>query len=277
LTDAQMSATLVALTDLPETQVTEAAGDFALLSQLDFSHPLFAAFADPRFSDFSHIHFWKHRRVAFPATANIRVLAKFDDGAPALAQIPVGQGNLLVLASGWNPADSQFAVSSKFPPFMEMLLDWSSSATAARFQFLTGDAIPAPAATGGNVQWRKPDGTLKTLAAGQAFTETELPGIFTASLGGKEQRFAVNLPLDESRTAPMSPDELTRLGVPLQTTAELPAATAAERQRHLQQAELENRQKLWRWLIIGVLALTLGEIILGGWLARREIKTEVAI
>ena len=56
----------------------------------------------------------------------------------------------------------------------------------------------------------------------------------------------------------------------MQTPAEFPvAARTPERQRHLQQAELENRQKLWRWLIVGVLTVTLGEIILSGWLARR--------
>jgi hypothetical protein len=38
---------------------------------------------------------------------------------------------------------------------------------------------------------------------------------------------------------------------------------------------LENRQKLWRWLIAGVLAVMFGELILSGWLARREKITEV--
>jgi len=283
LTDVQMGPTLAALAGLPEIQVTEAAGNFFLLGEIDFSHPIFAPFADPRFSDFAHIHFWKHRRLEIPATANARVLAKFDDGSPALAQIPVGNGNLLVLASGWNPADSQFAVSSKFPPLMQTLLDWSGSAAPARSQFLTGDAIPSPRSAGeppallaGNVQWQKPEGKKETLAAGTPFTETDLPGIYVATFGGKERRFAVNLSLDESRTAPLSPDELARLGVPMQTATEMPIARTQERQRHLQQAELENRQKLWRWLIVGVLAVTFGEIILGGWLARRVKTTEVS-
>jgi hypothetical protein len=291
LTDVQMGPTFAALAGLPEIQVTEAAGNFALLGEIDFTHPIFAPFADPRFSDFAHIHFWKHRRLEIPATASARVLAKFDDGSPALAQFTVGKGNLLVLASGWNPVDSQFAVSSKFPPLMQMLLDWSGSAAPARSQFLTGDAIPSPAfgartalsassgvsdradmAVRAPVQWQKPDGKIEPLAAGVAFTETDLPGIYVATFGGKERRYAVNLSLDESRTAPISPDELARLGVPLQTTAEIPVARIQERQRHLEQAELENRQKLWRWLIVGVLAVTFSEIILGGWLARR-VKT----
>ncbi|HEX5398610.1 MAG TPA: BatA domain-containing protein [Verrucomicrobiae bacterium] len=278
LSNAQMGPTLAALTGWPDIQITEAGGNYALLGQIDFTHPLFAPFADPRYSDFSQIHFWKHRRVEFPAGANVRVLAKFDDGLPALVQIPIGQGNLLVLASGWNPADSQFAVSSKFPPFMQTLLDWSGAAAPARFQFLTGDTIPSPASSDSEVQWQKPDGKTETLAAGKPFNATDTPGIYTARFGGKEREFAVNLPLDESRTAPMSPDELGRLGVPLETPGEFPVAQsqAVERQRHLQQAELENRQKLWRWVIVGVLAVMLGEIVLSGQLARRAKPVEVS-
>jgi hypothetical protein len=281
LAGAPMAPSLVALSGQPEIQIAEAAGDYALLGEIDFAHPLFAPFNDPRFSDFSHIHFWKHRRVDFPATAGVRVLAKFDDGSPALAQVPVGRGNLLVLASGWNPADSQFAVSSKFPPFMQTLLDWSGAAGPARFQFYTGDAIPSPGSTGSlpalpDIQWQKPDGKSETLAADKPFTGTDLPGIYTAAFGGKQRRFAVNLPLDESRTAPLSPDELSRLGVPLQTQAEFAVARAPERARQLQQAELENRQKLWRWLILAVLAVTLGEIVLSGRLARRGSGTGVS-
>src|SRR6185369_972006 len=101
-------------------------------------------------------------------------------------------------------------------------------------------------------------------------------GVYTATFRGRQYHYAVNLPLDESRTAALAPDELARLGVPLQTTVQLSAAQTQARERHLQQTELENRQKLWRWLIAGALAVTLGEILLGGRLARRVATMEVA-
>jgi hypothetical protein len=275
LTGVRMSVTLATLAGVPELPVTEANGDYALLGSIDFTHPLFAPFADPRFSDFSQIHFWRHRLWEIPPSVNARVLAKFDDGSPALAQIPVGQGNLLVLASGWNPADSQLAVSSKFLPLMQILLEWSIGHSATRAQFRTGDAIPSPTLSGDTVQWRKPDRTTETLAAGAPFTDTDQPGIYAAVVGNREHRFAVNLPLDESRTAPRSPDELAQLGVPLETVAQFASAPAEQRRRQFQQAELENRQKLWRWLILGALGVTLAEILLSGWLARRVKTVEV--
>jgi hypothetical protein len=289
LTDTQMAPTLSALAGVPGMQITEAAGDYALLGEIDFSHPIFAPFAEPRFSDFTHIHFWKHRRWEIPAGAPAHVLAKFDDGSPALAQSTIGKGNLLVLASGWNPLDSQLALSSKFPPLLQRMLDWSGAASPMRFQFLTGDTIPGSAgvspagdklAAGTAAltdEWQKPDGKKLSLNAGAPFTDTDLPGIYTATFAGRQHRYAVNLPLDESRTAPLAPDELARLGVPLQIASETSIAQVQAQQRHLQESELENRQKLWRWLLGGVLAVTLVEITWSGRLARRiETKEVVA-
>jgi hypothetical protein len=74
----------------------------------------------------------------------------------------------------------------------------------------------------------------------------------------------------------LSPDDFARLGVPLSTTIELSAAKTPGVQRHLLQAELESRQKLWRWLIVGLLAVALVEVVLGGWLAGRVKTLEVS-
>ena len=85
----------------------------------------------------------------------------------------------------------------------------------------------------------------------------------------------MNLPPDESRTAPLSPDDLARLGVPLQGTLAAPVVKSPESRRRFQEEELEIRQKLWRWFIVGILAVALVEIVLGGWLARRVKTLEV--
>jgi hypothetical protein len=272
LAGEQSAPVLAGLLGLSEVQITDAVGDYALLGQIDFKHPIFAPFDDPRYSDFTPIHFWKHRRWEIPATVNANVLAKFDDGSPALTQVAVGKGNLLVLASGWAPGDSQLAVSSKFPPLMETMLDWSGSGAPPRFQFRTGDAIPSPHFPGDSVQWKKPDGQLRTLAAETAFVETDAPGIYVAAAGGLERRFAVNLPLEESRVAPLSQDELARLGVPLGPATEEPIAATRIHQRQLRRAELENSQKLWQWFLMAALAIVCGEILLGGILAG-SVKT----
>ncbi|HEX3988068.1 MAG TPA: hypothetical protein VHZ30_01475, partial [Verrucomicrobiae bacterium] len=237
-----------------------------------------------RYSDFTPIHFWKHRRWEIPAAiTNATVLAKFDDGSPALAQLPVGKGNLLVFASSWSPSDSQLAVSSKFPPLMETMLDWSGSGATARFQFRTGDSIPSPHFSSAEVEWTKPDGTKKILPATSSFDDTDLPGIYTATElrtaggndkthGGKILISAVNLPLEESKISPLSEDELARLGVPIGPVSEEPLAAIRIHQRQLLRAELENSQKLWRWFLLGALGIACVEIILAGILSP-SVKT----
>ena len=49
----------------------------------------------------------------------------------------------------------------------------------------------------------------------------------------------------------------------------------AEQRRQLQIVELENRQKLWRWLIVGVLGLLVVETALAGHLAHRTAREQV--
>ncbi len=38
--------------------------DYTMWSKIDFEHPLFAPFADPRFNDFTKIRFWKHWQLS---------------------------------------------------------------------------------------------------------------------------------------------------------------------------------------------------------------------
>ena len=122
--------------------VTVSAGDtsreYVLLSEFDRRHPLFAPFADPRYSDFTKIRFWKHQKLALDETAakTLRVLAKFDSGAPAMVEAPRGDGRLLLLATGWQPQSSQLGVSSKFVPLVSTLVElgWRRPPPAASYE-----------------------------------------------------------------------------------------------------------------------------------------------
>ncbi len=243
---------------------------YAMFADIDFQHPLFAPFADPRYSDFTKIRFWRTRKFdAAELGGTARVLARFDHGAPALVELPVGQGRLLVLASGWHPEDSQFAVSSKFVPLVWSLLESSGSVATFVSHYVVAEpvALPAgPTATAVTV----PDGSSVALAAGAtAFADTRSPGIYTVVGGGREQRFAVNLDANESRTVPLGLDELEQLGVPVTRTKPAGPEVTAAQKTLLQGIEAESRQKLWRWFIAATLAVLLFESALAGWTAKR--------
>ncbi|MDP3068804.1 MAG: BatA domain-containing protein [Opitutaceae bacterium] len=252
------------------------AGSYAMFSEIDFQHPLFAAFADPRFSDFTKIRFWKFRKLDLSGVAGARTVAKFDHGDPAVAEVPVGRGRIYAFASGWQPDDSQLAVSSKFVPLMWSLLEQAGGVANFATQHVVGDRV-ALSADSGTTAVRGPAGAAVTLAAGAAeFAATGQPGIYELTGGLRPQRFAVNLDANESRTAPLGPDELEQLGVPV-AKGRVEATVPAEKKALLQGIEAESRQKLWRWFIVATLAVLLIESVLAGRTARRAaLATEGA-
>lgn len=250
--------------------------NYAMLSEVDFRHPLFAPFADPRFSDFTKIHFWAYSRLDTNGIPNARVLARFDSGDPALVEVPVGSGRVLLLASGWQPDASQLALSSKFVPLFYSILETSGAPPPVPAQFRIGDLVPLVSLAGptrGVMKIHLPDGSDQTVPDGQTnFSGTSLPGVYTVASAGTSRSFVVNLDPSESRILPVGVDELERLGVP---TARVASAEAAEANRKVrfQNAELESRQKMWRWFIVGTMAVLLVESWLAGRTARRLTST----
>ncbi len=261
----------------------------AMWGEIDFEHPLFAPFAEAQFSDFTGIRFWKYRALEVAGkrvtgskqedgqVGNLpyggRTLARFDDGAPAFVEFSVGKGRVWLMTAGWHPADSQLARSSKFPPLVYRMLEQASGAVSRPESLPVGSAIPWPKSSGdaasrGTV--RLPDGRAVTdLTLDSAFTQTEQPGLYGLEVEGRSETVAVNLAADESRTSPLSIEQLESLGVRL-GTAERPEETrrAQDRQRQLQLEELEQNQKLWRWGLLVVIGLLLVET----WLAGRVLS-----
>lgn len=252
------SVALPALAGAAPVEIEEApvSGD-VILGEIAFDHPLFAPFNAPQFNDFTKIRFWKYRRIPAAFLGESRVLAQFEDGNPAVVEKGLGRGRLIVFASGWGPADGQLARSSKFVPLMSALLDGGAPALEGDANHLVHDSVPLP---GGATSVRKPGGATARLALNTtAFAGTDEPGVYAVEATGGPRSFAVNLDPSESKTAPLAAETLEQLGCRLTS----PTRDAAERDglRQMQNAELEGRQKLWRWLIltgIGVLILETG-------------------
>lgn len=247
--------------------------DYAMFGQIDFSDPLFAPFADPRFNDFTKIHFWRYRRVTLPDDWSGKTLARFDTGDPLLLEQTIGNGRVWVLTTGWHPKDSHLSRSSKFVPLLAGMLERSTDAAVVLPQYDVGDSVLLPprrdSSVAGSV--RTPDGATLELAADSAsFNETSLPGIYSLAISDVRQRFAVNVPADESRTARMSEDELGQRGVA--PGRPVTRAEMADELRQMRDVELESRQKLWRWLIAAALAILILETWLASRLARQAVE-----
>lgn len=258
LTDASSGSSAAKMLGMDALNTSEAkVRDFALVGRVELDHPLFSAFSDARFADFTKIHFWKHRSVKLPSGSDAHVIARFDDGDPFLIEKLVGKagGRVIVATAGWQPADSQLALSTKFVPLIGGLLrQRESSSGSIASEATVGDVVSNALA--------------------------DHPGIYEVAVNDVKTPIAVNLSPDESRTSPLAPADLEKWGAKL-GGGELQHATAAvdarvAHHRQLKMAELENRQKLWRWLIVCALGFIAAETILAATLTRRPtVSAEV--
>jgi hypothetical protein len=310
--------TLAALVDAPPRPIEEAPSQRdALIGEIAFDHPIFAPFAAPQYSDFTKIHFWKHRKldpgpgspvgggsrprpdvppdppvgggsrprpdpsvlrpdpsVARPDAPPVprpdsRVLARFDNGDPAVIEKPLGKGNLIVMASGWSRGDSQLARSSKFVPLMMAMLDRRDSRPFDMEEHTVGDRIalmPARDRSTGRIV-HKPAGAVVSLAPGAtSFDQADEPGIYTLDTADGPRSFVVNLDPAESKTSAWDVETLEQYGCRLAKPTREPLDR--EQLRQLHNAELEGRQKLWRWLILATIGILIVETGLAGRIRR---------
>ena len=239
---------------------------YCMLGEIDFGHPLFAAFANPRYSDFTKIHFWRHQELRLKEPAATRVVARFDNGDPAVLERSIEAGRVVLLTSGWQPEESQLALSSKFVPLVQALIDLASGGPVQSAGLTVGQPVPLPRAVSRTAPVERPDGTRVTLSTGAtAFADADQPGIYRWHLDGEDYPFAVNLAAAESKTDPMDLESLEQLGVRL--SADVSRQQRAEQVRQQRDTELESRQHLWRWLIVEAMLL----LVLETWLAGRAV------
>lgn len=279
---------LTRLTGAQEWAIAEAdIKDYALLARIDFTHPLFSPFADPKYNDFSKIRFWAHR-VLLQQPEGWKTLASFDNGSPVLLErresVADGEpaGRLWIMTVGWQPIESQLALSTKFIPLIFGLFDTGGDDTSrfAEQSVRMGAEVASLVGVDGN-PWeikllagggeRASDGQPDALAADASI---DRPGIYQWTSAGRTRTFAVNIDESESETDPIGADELERMGVVIGKSITPEVAEQAERQ--MRDIELESQQRLWRWLLVGVLGLLATETIVSGWLSRRRRVLTVA-
>lgn len=276
MTDPSQAAMLNALLETDGVRADEAEiRDYAMFSEIDFSHPLFAPFAEPEFADFTKIHVWRHRSLTLDGRDGVRIPARFDDGDPAVVEFAEGDGRVVILTTGWHPPDSQLALSSKFVPLMNGLLDLNGDGVERRARYIVGDPVPVPRPKSAEFppRVRLPDDREIELASGQSrFEETVVPGLYTVTAPEDDgpSQFTVHLAADESRTAPLPVETLERHGVRLNRVDDGDGQSVSEESsRQLQARELEDRQQFWRWLIGTAVVVLLAETWLAGRLTHR--------
>ena len=220
----------------PTTEATPAS--HVRFGEINFESPVFAPFADARYSDFSSIRIWKYRILPPALTARGTTIASFDSGDPAWLVFPLGKGTLHVLTTTWRPADSQLALTTKFPPLLHALLTRAADSIDQTKTLFVGDKIPTVPPT-----IAKAPGIVRTGDAAYSIqldpTESELTPITDLK--------SINLPLDK-------PGDSTAL---------------AETTTRLSNIEQERQQKWGWWLVIAAAVFFLVETFYAAFSGKR--------
>lgn len=255
--------------------------DYAIMSRVNFKSEVFAALADPRYSDFSKIQFWSHTNLAIgqqsaddgigdssrlQADADWKVLASFDGGKPALARQDIVKGSVYVLAAGWQPTESQLALSTKFVPMISGIVG-DPDRGGAWESVVLGESVTLPPSS--TAKLVLPNGDKVDYANFSDAEAIDQPGIYRWEDGEQSRSFAANMPSAESDFRVMDRSVLEQLGVKFEDGKKEAVLEAGERQKR--DSELEQQQSLWRWLLVTALGLIGLETFLG---SRRGTQIE---
>ena len=258
LEDNGSAQTLARLLEKEPAPITEVNLDpHTRFGEINFESPVFAPFADARYSDFSSILIWKYRTLPPALTEQGTAVASFASGDPAWLVYPLGQGTLHVLTTTWRPSDGQIALTTKFPPLLHSLLTRAADAVGEGGPIFVGDSIPFPAEVS---TITLPDG--KEVAASSVIS-AESPGIYRAG----ETALAVQLDPNEFELTTLSRKELSALGLPLKELGD--AALLAEIAEKQSNTDQEREQKWGWWLILAAAVFFLAETIYAAVSGRR--------
>jgi hypothetical protein len=200
---------------LPSSAVDRSSGTPLRLGALEYSHPVFELFRAPRSGDFSSPRFYSYRAVDPPSTT---ALARFDDGAVALAERKTGAGRVLLWTStldlGWN----DLPLKPVYLPLVHTMTRYLADYTERPAALTVGQVVPAPrgsalkSATPSSIVVLSPSGVRGTANAEDGAIELTEQGFYDIRAqgagGGGATVLASDVDLSESDLTAMDPREL---------------------------------------------------------------------
>jgi hypothetical protein len=256
------------------------------LGFLDYSHPIFDDFKDPRNGNFSNFRFLKYRALTPAATD--RVLARFDDGGAAMVERKVGEGRVIAFTSPLDDTWNDFPKQGLFVPVLHETMRYLAKYEEPETSYTVGRTLDISVPLGALVREgsagdsqgavRKasgivmsPAGTQQTIGEGGtpsvALTEQ---GFYAVRIQGMGERrpfqVAVNLDPSESDLSPLPAQEFAKAA-----TGRPAAASIGQSLEHpeLTPADIEKKQSTWWFLFVAGVAALLSETVLANRLSKR--------
>jgi uncharacterized membrane protein len=233
-------------------------GDYVSMSEIKTEHPIFEVFRQSGRLSSAHV-FGYHRSAPNEKAA---VIARFDDGSPALVEATHGGGKVLLYTTTFDASWNDLPLTPTYLPFVRQMTrhlgereerPWNPVGqvfTVSAAKDGTPPAVDAP--NGERITDRK------QTPAGELIVNAREPGFYRLRYAETSDYAAVNLDGKESDLSKLNVEEF----VAAVTGADPKANAALATSEKLSDEEVESRQRWWLWLLAGALLLFITEAVL---------------
>lgn len=253
---------------IPGAPADRTRGTPGRVGALEYGHPVFESFRAPRSGDFSAARFYTYRTVVVAPEA--QVLARYDDGAPALLERRAGAGRVLAWTSTLDVSWNDLALKPVFLPFIHRVAATLASYTQRPASMTVGDVLPIPAAMGTTVPVIVgPGGQRLPLEEKASVLELREQGFYELRAGDRDPEpvtVAANVDFTESDMAAIDPQE-----VAAGATGLAGGAAAAGTNATVTNEERERSQRVWWYLLFAGLLLLTGETLVANSLKTKYL------
>jgi hypothetical protein len=232
-------------------------GQSVAITEVKFDHPIFEVFQESgRLASANVIGYFRSE----PST-NAAVLARFEDGSPALVEGRTGKGRVMLFTSSLGPSWNDLPLTPLYLPFIHQMVRYAGTreenpwyGLGQTFTVAKGkEAAPPPVDTPSGARLSEsrltPDGDLLVTA--------QEPGFYRLRYNGQPGFAAVDTDGAEGDFTKLNFNEFVA-GV----TGGAGGAEGSNANSNLTNEEVESRQKVWWSLLLGALLLLLAEAVL---------------
>ncbi|MDX2032806.1 MAG: VWA domain-containing protein [Blastocatellia bacterium] len=233
-------------------------GESVSMSDIKTDHPVFEVFRQSGRLSAAHV-FGYHRATPNEKAA---VIARYDDGSPALIEATHGSGKVLLFTSTFDSSWNDLPLTPTYLPFVRQMARhlgerreraWNPQGQVFTVAAATDGTPPAVDAPSGERITER-----KQTPSGELIINAREPGFYRLRYPDASDFAAVNLDSRESDLTRLNVEEFVA-GV---TGADPKAAAANAAQEKLNSEELEARERWWLWLLLGALFLFVAEAVL---------------
>ena len=250
--DAMGEITPATFHDAVQTRPSESLA----ITDIKFDHPIFEVFRDSGRLAAARV-FGYLRSDAKP---NSSVLARYEDGSPALVEGSAGKGRVILFTSSLGPSWNDLPLTPVYLPFVQQMVRYLGSREEGSWYAL-GQTFRVAKESSGAPAVDAPDGARLTdnplTPEGDLLITGRQPGFYRLRYASRPDFAAVDLNAAEG--------DFTRIDFAAfinSVTGGSGKSTGREASRNFTNEEIENRQKVWWPLLFLALLLLVAESLL---------------